>query len=152
MNFSKALLISLISFQSFGQKLLFHKNNFKETIYQIGDVISFRLKDKSKLTRRIVGFDDSLIVFQDIRINPSEIAAVYVDKKTKTWFILRYKYERVLPMIGVGYFLLDWINSAGINENSAVFGVSLLTAGILARLMIPRYIKIKGQRKLVILK
>ncbi len=143
----------LLSLGLSGQKLLLHKNKIREETYQIGDVISFRLKNnKSKITRLIIGFEDSLIVFQDYRINPKEISDVYIDDKTKTWFIFRYKYKNVLPLIGVGYLLIDVVNSGEVSKSTLVFSGSCIMAGVMAKLFIPDRIKIKGRRKLVILK
>ncbi len=71
-----ALFFMLSSFYTgcFGQKLLFHKNRHREVVYQIGEVISFQLEgDKTKITDRIIGFEDSLIVFRHFEINPDSI-------------------------------------------------------------------------------
>eukprot|EP01004_Peranema_trichophorum_P008903 NODE_764_length_2376_cov_41.742565_g653_i0.p3 GENE.NODE_764_length_2376_cov_41.742565_g653_i0~~NODE_764_length_2376_cov_41.742565_g653_i0.p3 ORF type:complete len:157 (-),score=1.33 NODE_764_length_2376_cov_41.742565_g653_i0:1618-2088(-) len=144
-------LLSFVASRLFGQKLLFHKNNYKEEAYQVGEIISFRLQgNKSKITRQILGFEDSLIVFRDYRINPNEISDMYVDRKTIRWFILRYKYKNVLPAIGGGYLLLELVNTGEANKNTLVFSGSFIVAGIMAKLFIPNRIKIKGRRKLVI--
>jgi hypothetical protein len=135
-----------------GQKLLFHKNNFKETTYQAGETITFQIKgDDSKIRDRIVGFDKDFIVFSNFKISPEEISHIYVDKKTRTWFIFRYKYQIVLPIIGIGYMILDWLNTGALSKETAVAGTSFVIAGLLAKILISEKIKIKGRRKLVII-
>ncbi|MEJ0055831.1 MAG: hypothetical protein WDN75_09395 [Bacteroidota bacterium] len=106
----------------------------------------------SKITDQVRGFEDSLIVFQFYKVNPKEITDLYVDNKTRVWFAVRYKYEKVFPMIGVGYILLDWINTGEVSGETAIIGGSLVGAGILARVLISRKMKIKGRRKLEILR
>jgi hypothetical protein len=149
------LLFSILIFSTSiaqSQKLLFHKNNYKEQFYQVGDVISLRLKnDKTKITEKILGFEDSLIVFQGYKINPQDISAIYIDKKTRTWFILRYKYKYILTEIGAGYALLELVNTGTIDNNALKFSGSFIAAGVLT-MFIPDRIKIKGRRKLVIIK
>jgi hypothetical protein len=148
-----AIILFALSTIGLSQQLLFYKNNHREEIYKTNDVISFRLKgDDSKITGRISGFEDSLIVFQDFKINPKEISHLYVDNKTRTWFIFRYKYQIVLPIVGAGYILLDLLNTGKLNEGTLVVGGSLIGAGLLARLLISDRIKITGRRKLVILR
>ena len=144
------------SFCSFGQKqfLLFIKNNHRKVTYQKGEIISFRLKgDDMKITERILGFEgDSLLVFDGLfKVNPKEISDMYVDEKTSTWFIFRYKYSKVLPMAGVGYLLLDVVNTEKFNKSTLITSGSLISAGLLAKWLIKDRIKIKGQRKLGII-
>jgi hypothetical protein len=136
----------------YGQKLLFHKNRHREAIYKKGDEISFRLKnDKSKITGQIIGFEDSVIVFPGFKINPRRISHLYVDSKTKIWYILRYKYERIFLIAGTGYPLLELVNHGEIEKETLIISGSLITAGLLARWLISDKIKIKGRRRLVII-
>lgn len=131
--------------------LLFHKNRFKHTRYKVGDVISFRLKDdKKKHTFKIRGFEDSVIVFDNYRINPNEITHMYIDDKTRVWYILRYKYRRGFLIGGIGYFAIDGVNSGEITANMAWISGSLVSAGILAGIIFKDRIRIKGKRRLVI--
>jgi hypothetical protein len=137
----------------FSQKLLFHKNNFKEQFYEVGDVISFRLKnDKTKVTGKILDFEDSVIVFQGYKINPQRISAIYVDKKTRTWFALRYKYKYLLPEIGAGYLLLEWVNTGSVDTGVLKFSGAFIASGVMARFLISDRIKIKRKRRLVIMR
>jgi hypothetical protein len=134
------------------QKLLFHKNRYKEVFYQAGETISFNLKgDNSKIRAEIKGFDGDLIVFQDFKVDPKDVTSIYVDAKTRTWFILRYKYQIVLPIIGFGYMLLDFINTGALSKETVVFGTTFIAAGLLAKILISKRIKIKGRRKLVVI-
>jgi hypothetical protein len=108
------IISALILFSSIvsGQKLLFHKNRYRQALYKIGDEVSFRMNnDRTKVTERIIGFEDSLIVFQSFKVNPSKITHLYVDSKTKGWYILRYKYKRIFIIAGFGYLLLDAANT-----------------------------------------
>lgn len=148
------LLIIQVCFSSIchGQKLLFYKNKNRHVLYKKGDIISFRLiNDKSKFTEQIEGFEDSLIVFQSFKVNPTQITHLYVDSKTKVWYILRYKYEKIFFIVGFGYPLLEIINQGKIDKETLIVSGSLITAGLLARWLIDDKIRIKGRRRLLIL-
>ena len=147
------LLIILLSFSSVcsGQKLLFYKNKHRQALYKMGDIISFRLKnDKSKFTEQIEGFEDSLIVFQNLKINPTQITHLYVDSKIKDWYILRYKYEKIFFIAGFGYPLLELANQGEIHKETLAVGGSLITAGLITRWLIDDKIRIKGRRRLLV--
>ena len=142
----------ILVLEGFSQKLLFHKNNYKEVFYQVGETITFKLKgDYSKISAQIKGFEGNLIVFSNFKINPEEISDIYVDSKTRTWFVFRYKYKSVLPIIGFGYMLLDFINTGSLSRETVVIGSSFIAAGLLAKILISEKIKIKGRRKLVVI-
>jgi hypothetical protein len=149
-----SIIIVLFSFYScsFGQKLLFHKNRHREALYKVGDIISFRLKNHdSKISGQIKSFEDSLIVFQNFKVNPNKITHLYVDTKTRIWYVLRYKYEKLFLISGIGYLLLDVLNTGELSKETLVISSSLVTAGLLAKWLISDRIKIKGRRKLVII-
>jgi hypothetical protein len=119
----------------------------------VGETISFRLKgDRAKFTRRIIGFEDGLIIFRDFDVDPKEISHLYVDKKTRTWYIFKYKYQYALPMLGAELILLELINIGKLSQEDLVLGGSLMVAGLLAKLLISKKIKIKGKRKLLIIR
>lgn len=150
----KFFVIVLLAFYSncFSQALLFQKNRFREAQYEIGDILTFRLRDtKSKISLRITGFEDSLIVFKNFKITPKEITHLYADSKTKIWYILRFMYKRIFVYAGVGYLLLDVLNTGELSEETLMISSSLISAGLLARLLISERIKIKGRRKLIII-
>jgi len=150
-RFLIALALSISVFECFSQKLLFHKNRYREVLYQAGETISFNLKnDGSKISGQIKGFEGNLIVFQNFKINPEDITNIYVDDKTRTWFIFRYKYQSILPIIGFGYMLLDFINTGSLSKETITFGTTFIAAGLLAKILISKKIKIKGKRRLVI--
>ncbi|WP_375416724.1 hypothetical protein [uncultured Hymenobacter sp.] len=146
-------LVCICSFSCLGQNCLyFKKNNHREAFYTSGDVITFNLKgNKAKISEQIKGFEDSLIVFQFYKVNPKEIAAIYVDKKTKIWFILRYKYEKIFLLSGVLFLPIDIINTGRVQEKSMLISGGLLTTGLLARWLISDKMKIKGRRKLLVI-
>jgi hypothetical protein len=132
--------------------LMFKKNNHRIAYYKTGDVISFRVRgDRSKITDQIRGFEDSVMVFLNYKVSPQEISDVYVDDKTRLWYILRYKYERIFLIGGVGYLLIDVVNTGELNKETLIVSGSLIAAGLLAKLLISKRIKIKGKRRLWIL-
>lgn len=134
------------------QRLLFQKNRHRQVIYTTGDKITFRVRgDRSKITGLIRGFQNGEIVFRDYKIAPEEISHLYVDDKTRQWFILRYKYEKLFLLSGSGFLLLELINTGEIRQESLLVGGSLVTAGLLARLLITKTIKIKGRKRLIVL-
>jgi hypothetical protein len=148
-----SFILFITSFACFSQQyLLFQKNRYRQAIYKVGDVISFRMKnDRSKFTGQIYGFEDSVMIFHYYRINPKEISHLYVDNKTRIWFILRYKYGKVLPIAGAGYVLLDAINTGQVRGESLAIGGTLVATGLLLKAIIGDKIRIRGKRKLVIL-
>jgi hypothetical protein len=153
-NKSFPLVLVLIIFSSvcWGQKLLFHKNRFRQALYKEGDVISFKVKDdRSKITAQIKGFKDSVIVFESFEVNPSRITHLYVDSKTKTWYILRYKYEKIFLIAGLAYPLLELINQGQLDKETLMISGTLIAAGLLARWLIDDKIKIKGRRRMLII-
>src|SRR6267154_2422589 len=144
MRISLTITLSLLLVSGFCQKLLFHKNNYKEVFYQVGETITFRLKgDNSKISAQIIRFEADLIVFPSFKVSPKEVSHLYVDKKTRTWFILRYKYKSILPIIGLGYMLLDFVNTGSLSKETALVGASFVIAGLLAKILISDKIKIK---------
>jgi hypothetical protein len=147
-------LLILWSFESLGQKsLLFSKNWRKQAIYKTGDVISFQVTtDPRKISDQIMGFEDSLIVFKNYKVNPNEITHMYVDKQTSTWYFLKYKYEKLFLFTGIGYLLIDGFNNKEFTKETLVISGTLIGAGLLARWLISKKIKIKGSRKLVIMR
>jgi len=142
----------------YGQRLLFHKNRNKEAIYKAGDIISFSTKeDDSRMTSQILGFEgDTLIVFQNYKVNPRSITCMYADSKTMGWYPLRYKIDKILFIAGVSYPLLELFNEGLIHRNAVdpdveVVGGSLIGASFLARWLISEKIRVKGRRKLLIM-
>ena len=141
------LLIIWLGFGSIccGQTLLFHQNRHRTVLYKEGDVISFRIKNnKSKITRKIRGFEDSLIVFQDFKINPDKITHFYVNKSL-------IRQTRKIIYAGVGYPLLELINFGVVDQKALTIGGSLIAAGLLVGLLIRHKIKTEGRNKLLII-
>jgi hypothetical protein len=136
-----------------GQRFLyFQKNGHREAVYATGDALTFELKGtKAKISDQIRGFEDSLVVFQSYKVNPKEIAALYVDEKTKIWFIFRYKYEKVFLLAGALFLPIDVINTGKIEPKALAVSGTLLGAGLLARWLVSDKLKIKGRRKLLVI-
>jgi len=153
LRFSLVVILLLLgSFDGNSQKLLFQKNRYRQALYEPGDQLTFRLKgSRTKIFGQILGFEDSLIVFRDFKINPAKISHLYVDAKTRIWFILRYKYSKLLLIAGTGYLFLDAVNSGEFREKTLIISGTLIGAGLLAKIFISERMKIKGRRKLVII-
>lgn len=150
--FMAFILLLLMCPDARPQKLLFHKSRFREVTYKPGDKIAFRLKgDRTKISAQILGFEDSLVVFKDMMVDPSKISHMYVDKKTRSWFFLRYKYEKIFLIAGVGYGVLDVLNTGEFDAQTWKASAVLVGAGLLAKVLIKDTIRIKGRRRLVIL-
>ncbi|HEY5824635.1 MAG TPA: hypothetical protein VIT44_09725 [Cyclobacteriaceae bacterium] len=130
------------------------KNKNKVVYYESGDELTFtiaghreKIKDQIKL---FIG--DSIIVFNQHNIDVRQIDGVYVDKKNKVWYFLKYKLSKLFLFAGTGYLLLDVINTGELSEQTLLISGSLITAGVLAKLLISKRIKVrKGGKKLRIL-
>ncbi len=134
-------------------RLLFHYNRHKEHVYNVGDVISFRIKgSKEKHTWQITDLTDSTIVSGEKLTEPHKISHIYIDKHTKQFFAFRYKWSRLFLFAGVGYVALDAVNRRQLDKNTAIISGSLLAAALITRIVIKDYIKLKRPRKLVILR
>lgn len=136
----------------YGQKsLLFIKNNSRYATYRIGEDVSFDIAgSKQRITQRIEGFEDSLIVFHTFKLPVNDISALYVDEKTKRWYPLRFKYDKILPIAGAEYLIADAIVSRKIRPNTLLISGLLFGGGLLARKLIGDRITVKGKRRLVI--
>jgi len=132
--------------------LYFKKNGHREAVYAVGDKLTFELKaTKAKVTDRIIGFEDSLLVFQTYKLRPSEIGALYVDEKTKIWFIFRYKYEKAFLLAGSLFLPISVINTGKVEPKALAVSGALLGAGLLAKWLVSQKLRIKGKRKLIII-
>lgn len=136
-----------------GQRFLyFRKNGHREAVYGVGEVVTFEVRGTGqKVSERIVGFEDSLLVFTYYKLNVNQITALYVDDKTKIWFILRYKYEKLFFIAGTAFLPISILNTRKIEPPALVVSGALLSAGLLAHWLISRKLRIRGQRKLVII-
>lgn len=136
-----------------GQSFLyFKKNGHREAVYAVGDKLTFELRTtRTKVTDRIIGFEDSLLVFQTYKLRPNEIGALYVDDKTKIWFIFRYKYEKVFFLAGSLFLPISVINTGQVEPKALAVSGALLGAGLLARWLVSKKLRIKGKRKLLVI-
>jgi hypothetical protein len=146
------LLATLCSIENVAQPMLvFTKNHYRQAYYYTGDVISFRLKgDKTRHTFQILGIEDSVFLVRNYRINPVEISHIYVDDKTRLWYILRYKYEKLFLAAGAGYLGADVLNTGELKSDALMISSTLICTGLIARWVIPDRMKIRKQRKLFI--
>jgi len=137
---------------AFGQKsLLFIKNDSRYATYRVGEDVSFDITgNKQRITQRIEGFEDSLIVFRTFKLPVKDISALYVDEKTKRWYPLRYKYDEILPIAGAEYLVADALVSRQIRPSTLLISGLLFGGGLLARKLIGDRITVKGKRRLVI--
>ncbi|HTF80462.1 MAG TPA: hypothetical protein VL947_02010 [Cytophagales bacterium] len=136
-----------------GQKLLFHKNDYREAFYKTGDVITFKLKHTpGRFSGSILGFEgDSLILFSGYKVNPAHISHLYVDQKTKGWYIFRYKYVKIFTIAGIGYLIIDILNRGILDPGTLKFSGTMLFSALVAKCVISNKHKIKGRRKLLII-
>ena len=88
-------------------------------------------------------------MFRGYSVPVSQITALYIDDKTRWW--LRYKLAQLSLIGGTGYLLLNAVNGYEFTEETVVIGGSLIGVGLIARLLIPNKIKIRGRTKLRIL-
>ena len=133
--------------------LMFEKSRNRRAFYYVGDELSIQIQgDKSKFTDRIVGLEDSTIVFSSYRINVKDITHIYVDDKQKFWYPFRYKAAPLLKIAGAGYLALDVINTQEINEGTLLLSGALMGAGFLAKWLISDKTRIRGKRKLTVVK
>ena len=150
------LTILLVAFSTtlFAQTfLLFHKNRYREAHYVPGDVITFRIKGaRKKIKSEIIAFEDSLIVFNGFKVRPKDITDLYVDPKTQIWYAVRFKYARMFLIAGAGYMLIDLANYGDLHQSTVVVGTTLITAGVIAQVLVSRRIRIKGRRRLEIIR
>jgi hypothetical protein len=151
--FLSAVAVTLC-YTTFAQTfLLFHKNRYREAHYVVSDVITFRLRgERKKIKAEIIGFEDSLIVFNGFKVYPKNITDLYVDPKTRIWYAVRFKYARLCFIAGAGYMLIDLANNGDLNESTVVIGSTLIGAGVIAQLLVSKRIKIKGRRRLEIIR
>lgn len=136
-----------------GQRFLyFRKNGHREAVYGVGEVVTFELRGTGqKVSDRLVGLEDSLLVFQHYTVSPKAIAALYVDEKTRQWFILRYKYEKLFLLAGALFLPIDLVNSRKIEPRAVEVSGAFLGAALLAHWLISPKLNIKGRRRLVII-
>lgn len=144
------IAVILLGYTANAQKLIFQKNRYRQVAYKVGEKITFQLHgDRSRFSGLIRGFEHDMIVFRDYKISPAEISHLYVDDKTRQWFVLRYKYEKLFFIAGAGYLLLELLNTGELETESVFIGGSFLTAALLARLLIARKIKVTGKRRVL---
>jgi len=130
--------------------MLQKKNKNKNAYYKPGDEISFRQNgSKRKVSGEILELRDSVIVFHGFQVRVDEISSLYIDEKTKWW--LRYKIEQIGLIAGVGYLVLDLISGGEINRETVIISGTLISVGLLGKLLIGNRIKIRGRTKLRIL-
>ncbi len=148
------IVVVSITTSAFSQSfLLFHKNRDREAHYVVSDVVTFRIKgERKKIKAEIMGFEDSVIVFQEFKVDPKDITHLYVDPKTQIWYALRFKWARMFLIAGAGYMLIDLANYGDLDQTTVVVGTTLISAGVIAQIFISRRMKIKGRRRLEIIR
>lgn len=123
-----------------------------KAIYKTGDEFSFRLKGgNADITSTILDFSDSTIVFQYYQVKISEIDKVRADEKIRSWYMLKYKYDKAFTVAGVGFLALDVANTGDFNRNTLITSGSLILAGVLARIVVKKWIKLNYRRRLTII-
>ncbi len=150
-----ALLMVLVRTEGYGQAssfLMFEKSRNRRAFYYPGDAISLQLRgDRSKFSGRIQELQDSVILFEHYRVRVSDITHIYQDDK-QNWYPLRHKISPMLLIAGSGYLVLDVVNSREFNRGTLVLSGAMIGAGLLARWLIPTKTRIRGKRKLKIVR
>jgi hypothetical protein len=132
--------------------LMFEKNPYRRAFYYVGDEISLQLQgDRQKFTGRIQELQDSVILFEHYRIRVSDITHIYHDDK-QNWYTLRHKISPILLIAGSGYLVLDVVNSREFDRGTLMVSGTLIGAGLLAKLLIPTKTRIRGKRRLKIVR
>jgi hypothetical protein len=143
--FTICFLLLAISDSCYGQKdvlVLRRRNN--NTYYHAGDKISFHIEEnKSKITGRISDLTDSTIIFESFEVPLSKITWLYIDS--------RKLLPRLLLTAGAGYLFVDLINGGAQIERVLISSGTLISLGLLAKLLIRNKIKIKGRTRFIIL-
>ena len=143
------LVLSLAGYVDAQPMLAFRKSPSKIAYYEKGEVISFRVNgDRTRHTHQIETFTDSTIVFRYHEVALRDITHVFVDQKTRQWFEMRYKYEKVLLIAGFGYLMMDVINTGELSNETKWVSLSLIGAGIVAKFMVKDKIRIGGRKQL----
>ncbi len=149
------LLLLLAYTSGYGQGssfLMFEKSRNRRAFYYPGDEISLQLwGDRSKFTGRIQELQDSVILFEHYRVRVSDITHIYQDRK-QNWYTLRHKISPMLLIAGSGYLVLDVVNSREFDRGTLVLSGSLIGAGLLAKWLIPTKTRIRGKRRLKIMR
>ncbi len=149
------LLLLLTYTSGYGQAssfLMFEKSRNRRAFYYPGDEISLQLRgDRSKFTGRIQELQDSVILFEHYRVRVSDITHIYHDDK-QNWYPLRHKISPLLLIAGSGYLVLDIVNSREFDRGTLVLSGSLIGAGLLAKWFIPTKTRLRGKRRLNIVR
>ncbi len=149
------LLLLLVHTSGYGQAssfLMFEKSRNRRAFYYPGDKISLQLRgDRSKFTGRIQELQDSVILFEHYRVRVSDVTHIYQDDK-QNWYTLRHKLSPLLLIGGTGYLVLDVVNSRELDRGTLVLSGSLIGVGLLAKWLIPTKTRIRGKRRLKIVR
>lgn len=150
-----ALLMVLVHTDGYSQSssfLMFEKSRNRRAFYYPGDAISLQLRgDRQKFTGRIQELQDSVILFEYYRVRVSDITHIYQDKK-QNWYTLRHKISPILLIGGSGYLVLDVVNSREFDQGTLALSGALIGAGLLAKWLIPTKTRIRGKRRLKIVR
>lgn len=68
---------------------------------------------------------DSIIVFNQHTIDVRTIDGVYLYKKNKVWYFMKYKWSKLFLFAGTGYLLLDVINTGEFDEKTLLISGDL---------------------------
>lgn len=137
-----------------GQFLYFNKKGHRlQAKYKTGDEIGFMLKENDAPYKgQILGFTDSTIVFKNYQFGLDEIKSIKVDEKIASNYMLKYKWHRILIMIGVGYPLIEAVNNQRINRQASFNGLLMIQAGLLIKLMLREYLPLNDKYQLTIIR
>lgn len=145
------LMFTLTSLMAQRSALMLQKRNRNKIVYYYeGEEITYYLEGKKKKIQAVItGFRDSAIVLNGVAIDLNQIRALHIDEKTRWW--IRYKYSQVLLIGGVWYPALDIINNGESSKETIAISSAAVGAGLIAKLLIPNRINIRGRTRLRII-
>ncbi len=119
-----------------------------QAIYHVGDEIGLKSNESGqKLKKEIMAITDSSVVFRNAEVLIEEVSHIFVDGKIGSWYMLKYKYDRIFALAGGAFLLLDVANTGDLSSDAVLVTGSLFGAALLSRLLMPRWIRINHRRK-----
>jgi hypothetical protein len=145
--------LGLPGITSHAQYLHFNKLNHRVYAnYKVGENITFKLKGTDeRFNGQILGITDSTIVFEYYEFSPDEIAAIYIDEKIMSHYMFKFKWYRILIFTGIGYPMLETVNSGKTDSETIRQGLLMIGAGIFIRLIMRDQLPIDERHTLTII-
>lgn len=129
--------------------ILKKEGTFRRSIYQAGDVLSFKLKnDKQRKNLVIKEMYGDTILFAAGPVTVDEIATVYIKNDYRNWNPSTYSFFFIIA--GTGYVGLGAINDGKVEQGAWLTSAALVSSGILISLLKRKKVNIRNKIKLKI--